>query len=190
VRPLIVVSRRADRNSMDLFEKARLHGTPPTTIELQTRLGRSVANIVEVEPGDREQRLWKRQEEVHPHWERRRPPCGGHNCAGLVWASRRTGIFEIEGWLAILHDDGYRELGLSEVPERGDLVLYRDPQAGYLHVGLVLSIEQGLSRESRQIARVLSKFNSVSGEYIHWEHDHPFQNFSVTIEHWTDRPLG
>ena len=55
----------------------------------------------------------------------RREPTGGYNCAGLVWATRRSALPEPSDWEQALEDDGYRKIETSEHPKVGDIVVYR-----------------------------------------------------------------
>ncbi len=122
----------------------------------------------------------------------RKPCCGVYNCAGHVWAGRRTSLFADAAREMILADDGYRRLGPKEGSLPGDLVIYRDPQVGFLHVGAILEMREGLGPASPKIAWVLSKWDSASGEFMHYAHHVPpwdQQGFSVVVEVWTDRPL-
>ena len=123
---------------------------------------------------------------------RRKPACGVYNCAGHVWASRRTTILEDFAWNMVLADDGYRQLDQGEPPAPGDLVIYRDREHGFLHVGMIAELRQGITAESPPIPWVLSKWDSTSGEVLHHFADVPFakQGFALVIECWTDRPAS
>jgi hypothetical protein len=55
-----------------------------------------------------------------------------------------------------------------------------------MHVGVVI-LKPGIMGGRPNIPAVLSKWNSVSGEYVHSVNDHPL-NGDVSIEIWTDRP--
>jgi hypothetical protein len=105
-----------------------------------------------------------------------------------VWASRRTAICELEAWRFILMDDEYRRLSDSEEPSPGDLVLYVDRQDnGFLHVGQILELREWTGR---RVPWVLSKWNSTSGEVMHYVHDVPIRvQFDVRWEYWSDRPV-
>jgi hypothetical protein len=122
-----------------------------------------------------------------PNWRFRRDSFGLYNCAGLVWASRRTGISKNDDWLRILADDGYHQI--SE-PELDDLVLYMDnDDRTYLHVARIIGFEKGISESSPKIPIVLSKWGHDLGECVHFDHDHALPNdYNVTIEYWTERP--
>lgn len=126
-------------------------------------------------------------------WTKRKPATGIYNCAGHVWASRRTSILDPQDWQVILRDDDYRLLNESEAPVPGDLVLYLD-QANReaLHVGRILGLSPGVASGAQEIPWVLSKWNSTSGEVMHSVHDVPYhsQGIPVAVEYWTDRPLS
>ena len=119
----------------------------------------------------------------------RKPACGVYNCAGLAWASRRTAIYDDVDWDLIFAEDGYRKLSAGENPFLGDLVVYREKDIGYLHVGVIVECESRVG--GLLIPRVLSKWDDASGEYIHWFNDAPFyheKDYVVQLEYWSDRP--
>jgi hypothetical protein len=120
-------------------------------------------------------------------WCFRRHAGGRYNCAGLVWASRRTGISQTDDWRRILTDDGYRE---TSRPQIDDLVLYRDVDDNtYLHVARIISFTPGLTPESEQLPVVLSKWGHDLGECFHLARDHRLPAaYNVKEEYWTERP--
>jgi hypothetical protein len=178
-----------------MFGGAQLLGSTERRIVLQTHRGREVENLIEVEPGEPERRKYQLLlRKYGRNWRQRKPATGVYNCAGLVWASRRTAILADDAWAIILADDGYRKLGPREAPLPGDLVIYRDSDSkiGFLHVGMILTLEPGIAPSSPLIPLVLSKWDSTSGEVVHLCHDVPFDPrvFSLVTEFWTDRPVG
>ncbi|MGM0489891.1 MAG: hypothetical protein ACQESR_24440 [Planctomycetota bacterium] len=171
-----------------MFELERLQGTGDHGIALQTRTGRDITNSVGVELSElhlrRYEALLKR---CGQNWRKRRIPSGEYNCAGHVWASRRTCIYEEEDWRMIFREDGFR---ITEEPVPDDLVVYIGREnEGILHIGRVVELREGMTQESPRIAWVVSKWSDVTGEVFHFEHDHPFKAFGfiVSIEYWTDR---
>jgi hypothetical protein len=175
-----------------MFEELRLLGSTERSIVVQTRKGTPISNVIELEPGAMEQRRYRLLlEQFGPNWIERRPSAGIYNCAGHVWASRRTSILKLEAWHSILSEDGYRIVSQAEMPVAGDLVLYADENGGeYLHVGVILEVREGISPASSPIPWVLSKWNSTSGEVMHFAHDVPYarQGIPTRIQYWTDRP--
>jgi hypothetical protein len=175
-----------------MFEEFKLLGTTERSIVVQTRKGTPIDNLVEIEPGELELRRYQLfLRKFGQNWKERKPAVGVYNCAGHVWASRRTSILADDVWQIILREDGYRSLSGTELPVAGDLVLYVDGDNGkYLHVGMILELVDGVTRESRKIPKVLSKLNSAFGEVVHNERDVPYdkQGISAKIEYWTDRP--
>jgi hypothetical protein len=161
-----------------------LLGVTERKLVLSTAKGNPIDNVIELDPNDRTKRKWAAIRAQHPRWEERRPDTGVYNCAGMTWASRRTTI--LGEYHDILRDDGFRKLHAGEVAQRGDLVLYVDGGL-HAHVGVVQGFEQGLVAGGPPIPIVLSKWDSVSGEYFHRLNDHPFGG-SVAAELWTDRP--
>ena len=176
-----------------MFEELRLLGPTDQSIVVQTRKGSNIKNIVEIEPGPEHRRRYQLLLDRHgKNWRPRKPPTGGYNCAGHVWASRRTAILEDDQWRLILADDGYRRLSEGEQPLPDDLVLYVDADSsGFLHVARVLELKPGIGPDSRPLPWVLSKWDSISGEVMHFERDvnHLHQRFRVRTEYWTDRPI-
>ena len=127
------------------------------------------------------------------NWRERKAATGVYNCAGHVWASRRTSILADNAWRTLLREDDYRLLSDEESPVAGDLALYVDAKDGqYLHVGMILEMNEGIASESPKIPKILSKCNSALGEVIHHERDVPYdkQGISARIEYWTDRPTA
>ena len=171
-----------------MFDEIKLLGPTERRIVVQTRRRGDIANIVELEPDDAARRKYRLLlEKFGRYWEERKPATGGYNCAGHVWASRRTAIFALEAWRLILRDDGYRRLSDSEEPSPGDLVLYVDRRDnGFLHVGEILEVRTWSGGKKPW---VLSKWNSTSGEVMHWVDDVPLHaQFEVRREYWTERP--
>jgi hypothetical protein len=173
-----------------MFNQQRLIGSTRKDIRLDTRRGIGIKN--QIEPQPTQQTLAREQisiQQFGSNWEQRAGPRGVYNCAGLVWASRRTAIVDDEEWNKIYDHDNYRELNTDETPKPGDLAVYLDGDVGYIHVGQVISIEAGLANEARPIPKILSKWDSASGEYIHYPPDVPFRmhfpDFQLT--YWTDR---
>ncbi len=172
-----------------MFELQQLQGMPSPGIALQTRTGRDIGNVLGLELNETHlQRDELFLKTYGGRWKSRRPPSGGYNCAGHVWASRRTCIYEESDWKDILIDDGYRR---TTTPVPDDVVLYVDPDEGILHIARVLSFEY-ITKDSRPIPWVVSKWGDAGRETCHLVDDHPFNasefGFEVTTQYWTDRP--
>jgi hypothetical protein len=122
------------------------------------------------------EREWERR------YQRRTPHTSGYNCFGHAFAGRRTAIYEISLIETILVEDEYVKI---DYPSAGDVVIYRDPDTRDIeHAGIVVGHDSGK-------IEILSKFNDVTGEFIH-EHDDDdlpfFRPFPRTlIEFWSDR---
>jgi len=171
-----------------MLEIARLIGTPPTEIILQTRAGHCVKNSQSCDPDARILARYDMIRRPHSAWVNRKPACGVYNCFGLVWASRRTAIYEEQSILQILEEDGYRKLRMYEQTMQGDIVLYfrfsgeiRDTY----HAAMILETEQ---RRPNKVPLVLSKWNDACGEDIHEITDVPSSLKKCATEIWTDRP--
>jgi hypothetical protein len=154
-----------------MFEEFRIRGTPITSIALETRARRRIDNSVSASASA----------------EAIQPAGGGYNCAGHIWASRRTAIYERKEWDKILSDDGYRQLRDREPILPGDIVIYRDPDPGIgiIHFAEVMRVEN----QRMNVVFALSKWCDWAGEYLHHVADIQFrQNFpDVHIEYWTER---
>lgn len=113
---------------------------------------------------------------------RLRSAASRYNCMGMLFASRRTSI-DTDLWPLIQVDDEYRQLTPSEVPQPGDVIVYRR-DGNLSHLGLVLEVKTNLSDASVS-ATVLSQWG-YSGEYVHPEGQVPTLH-GVPREYWTDR---
>lgn len=172
-----------------MFEEQKFLGPDIKSIRLDTSRGVEILNQIELPPNlqcIKREELWIKK--FGTNWITRTNPRGVYNCAGLVWASRRTSILKNSEWGKIYEHDKYRKLN-NEPPQPGDLAIYTDDKVGYLHVGLVIRIEPGIVSNSELFHRIISKWNSCSGEYIHYPPDVPFKdNFpDYVLEYWTDR---
>ncbi len=171
-----------------MFEEVLLGGGGERRLALETRLGRPIANFIERKPGDRERRVYDLQrKKFGGNWINRKPACGGYNCFGMVFASRRTAVLDAEDADAqiddILGDDGYRPITEAEAVV-GDLVLYKDKSIGLLHAARITR------RGDLKVLFALSKWDSTSGEDEHHIRHHCWTDagFEVELQFWTDRP--
>ncbi len=170
-----------------MFGLSELIGSPQNEIPLVTSKGNQIGNAQGANVSAGRISAFRDMCARRINWNFRRDSYGLYNCAGMIWASRRTGISQNEDWLKILRDDGY---GLTLDPVLDDLVLYRDSvDRSYLHVGRIVGIAPGVSESSPKIPIVLSKWGHDLGECVHFAHDHGIDNsYNVTLEFWTDRP--
>ncbi len=181
-----------------MFEYQKLLGSTERRIIVETKKTRSIDNSIALPPGEHELLRWQRnKKDLGRFWDERKPPCGEYNCAGHVWASRRTAIYNDEEWKKIIVDDGYRPLVSGEEPKIGDLVLYGNEKNGFIHVGQVVELRKlqisSISDVNSQkgIPWILSKWDDASGEYLHNVNDIELfrRNFpDIKIEYMTDRP--
>lgn len=172
-----------------MLEMARLVGTPPKEIILQTRAGHCVTNSQSCEPDENSRVRYDLIRRNHA-WINRKPACGVYNCFGLVWASRRTAIYDEQSISQILVEDCYRKLRIDEQPLPGDIVLYlqfSEEIRDTFHAALILELvaQRG---PCGKVPWVLSKWNGVCGEDIHEIRDIPPSLRNCAIEIWTDRP--
>ena len=105
-----------------------------------------------------------------------------YNCAGLVFANRRTCV-EPMCVPEILRRDGYRQIGIRQAC-RGDVVLYRTPDDEVQHVGILIERNPDYSTGTWRMS-VLSQWG-LGGEFIHDLEDVP-PLFGEPTEAWTDR---
>ena len=143
------------------------------TLSLQTRLGRDIENVQEMEYTAHQQKmqeglLRQAQPTVVAASVRRREASSIYNCHGLTFASRRTGITEERVVNMILADDGYREISLKRALP-GDIVLYYSEQ-GLAHSGVVVQVP---GTGFLAPVRVVSKWGR-GAEYIHDILIHPY----------------
>jgi hypothetical protein len=134
-----------------MFEELRTFGQTEKSIVLETKTGRQIANLVELMPDAKTVADYQRFVSQHgAHWISRTPATGVYNCAGMVWATRRTAILDPRLWQRIIDDDGYEWLAKHELPMPGDIAAYLDIEANeLLHVGRVAYHVDGLSPEAR-----------------------------------------
>jgi hypothetical protein len=177
-----------------MFELARFAGTSGRGIIVQTRKGHEgeLENYIAPEVTTQSANLYAAKRNRHPNWIQRKPATGVYNCAGMVWASRRTTLPNPSDWQKVLHEDNYRPLQASEVPHVGDLVIYRRKNhAEILHVASVFSIHRLDDHDpnSRVAIRALSKWDNQSGEDSHALDDLVLNGGEEYVrEFWTDRP--
>lgn len=179
-----------------LFEGAKLLGQTERSIPLATSAGTGIPNLVELEPDAQALRVAALFVQRHGReWKERKAAAGRYNCAGHVWASRRTAILDPAWMERILQEDGYRLLPQGELPLPDDLVLYRDclpnGRTELLHVGRVFSVDRdGGGAGVFPVIWVISKWNSTSGEWMHRAFDVPYgqMGFTLQIDFVTDRP--
>ncbi len=167
-----------------MFEEQLLAGGTERGIALETRMGNPIGNVLEPAVDERGRRTYDLIRKKHgQRWFNRKAACGGYNCYGMAFASRRTSILEDTQIPDILKDDGYREIQEDQVVV-GDLVFYRDRKLGLLHVARITR------RDEMKALHALSKWNSICGEDEHnIRHDlWSEQGFDVELEFWTDRP--
>jgi hypothetical protein len=171
-----------------MFEFQHLLGSTEHRIQVQTQRGNDVPNVLGLALTEQHRQRYQKLLDDHgAAWRERKPPNGSYNCAGHVWASRRTNIYEESAWRLILSDDGYRR---TSQPLPDDLALYVDSRLGLLHVARIVELRPGLTPQSTSIPLVISKWNDFGGETIHLARDVPFLSlgFDLSIEYWTDRP--
>ena len=171
-----------------MFGLSELIGSPQNEIPLVTSKGNQIGNAQGANVSAGRISAFRDMCARRINWNFRRDSYGLYNCAGMIWASRRTGISQHEDWLKILTDDGYRQ---TLYPVVDDLILYRNSEdRSFLHVGRIVRIEAGVSESSPKIPIVLSKWGHDLGECVHFAHDHGIDNsYNVILEFWTDRPI-
>jgi hypothetical protein len=95
-------------------------------------------------------------------------PSGYYNCMGLVFASRRTQIEDLDRIPEILREDGYVEVHAERDATVGDVVVY-SIEGRFTHVALVVESSSG----PLWVPRILSK-HGWSVEVVHYVHEGPY----------------
>lgn len=174
-----------------MFEEEILLGDTERSIALETREGRVIRNVVAPESGEQAHRKYAAvRKKFGQTWINRKGPCGGYNCYGMVFATRRTAIYDDDDEQIpdILKDDGYRQIPEKDV-RPGDIVLYRDrdPKLGLLHAALVMRRQEW--EGAIPVSFALSKWDDVCGEDEHNVRHHiwPTPEYDVVLEFWTER---
>lgn len=195
------LASRASLHTQNMFED--LVGTPASGIALETSKGTPIDNEQGPELDQHGlDSVARRRLEITGWAEVRRRPAGAiYNCAGLIWASRRTAIYSASDYGRILDDDGYRTLVDAEQPELGDLaVYYLEGTDKIVHVGVVVKFGPPLQRalvaadvgvgvaaaDANRVPYVLSKDNAGDEIVHHMERYDP--GLVCTVRVWTDRP--
>jgi hypothetical protein len=177
-----------------MFDRFTIHGTPRRSIQLATRRGSQIENEQSLDAGMVTEWRDYLNDFAHLALEVRRGACGPYNCAGHVWASRRTSIYSSKDYELILAEDGYVKLPAGTLPMLGDLAVYwfRELQKIW-HVGQVVKLQTleadfTLQRPRTLIPYVLSKFSDWGGEVIHQaERIPPTSGCTSYTEYWSDR---
>ena len=156
------------------------------TIPLSTHIGTDIKNETcspSVEMGERRKAIEEKMS-VKLKYRQVRPPIAGYNCFGLVFALRRTAIYDFD-IDRIVSEDGYCRVDDPNEIHTGDVVLYRDDNVP-IHVALVTHREDVLiwdgSSGGSQAWKVVSKFDDCSGEYEHRIDDFRWNHCSLTWE--------
>jgi hypothetical protein len=176
-----------------MFEDLLFRGTPRREIVVETILGTRLRNFISP-PADfhAQQRQASLVSRVGFGWSERKGATGGYNCAGMVWASRRTCLTEPEDWRIVLKEDGYRRIKQAEQPHVGDVAVYVSSTVKEtIHLARVVEIRKLTAGGDTSAATpwLLSKWDNQFGESFH----HP-QNVHLNggetfeLEYWTDRP--
>lgn len=144
---------------------------PDTSIVTQTRMG---TNIENTQTGGRflpwEEHQASVEKNAHPGAVFRGEPTRLYNCHGLVFASRRTGIYQSRELGKILKEDGYEKIGEAEALP-GDVVIYLAPDTGDFEHSAVVIAEP--KEDALGIPRVLSKWGQAH-EVVHYANDCPY----------------
>jgi hypothetical protein len=179
-----------------MFEDLKFRATPRREIVVETARGTRLRNFVSP-PADfhAQQRQTSLVARMGIGWTERKGPTGGYNCAGMVWASRRTCLTEPDDWRIVLEEDGYRRLLQSEAPQVGDVAVYVSTVAlEIMHVARVVELRRlttGSSAAGAAVPWLLSKWDNQLGESFHHpQHVHLNGGEPFELQFWTDRPEG
>ena len=182
---------------MELDDLRSFEAQMPPEVIVTTRRGTRLSILASTKPPLQRVRSYEAERSKPLHgWVNRKPATGGYNCYGHILASRRAVLpLDDEDLVRCLREDGYRPLSPKEPVATGDVVLYRDPKVGILHMGAVIC-QQRIAEDTvgftgmtdRMLMRVLSKWDQHWGEDVHRLHDVPAAWGSPEQEIWTDRP--
>ena len=138
---------------------------PGGTLHLDTAAGNHIENsqLGELTFGDRLHAGDLRRD--YPDSTVRAAPTSRYNCHGLVFASRRTGVYDSEVIRRILDDDGYVRVDAA-LP--GDILLYIDETGDIEHSAVVVSAPLELG-----VPLVVSKWGK-GHETMHWANSCPY----------------
>lgn len=178
-----------------MFEELHLIGDTTQSIVLQTRKGRDVRNAIAPEPGGKQVAIYGLiRAQFGALWKQRKPACGGYNCFGHLFASRRTAVHDDAEIQKIFEDDGIRKLRPDEWPQVDDLVLYSYLQGRTrkpFHVARITKVESlvipeqsgGALMKRTPILTVVSKWNDSAGEDEHkWRDIGLWENLDLDLE--------
>jgi hypothetical protein len=181
-----------------MFELQKLMRGSGGEIVVQTKTGRSIQNSVALPPSEKELRDYEVfRRDNGSRWINRKPACGTYNCMGMLFASRRTAIYDAQEVPKILKDDGYRPLKNEEPPRIDDIVMYSSTMGEYFHGGRIIKVEPLVYTPSGGDAlfntqyhlTVLSKWNDCFGEDQHSLRDVQYAHLNIPFETvvYTDR---
>lgn len=113
--------------------------------------------------------------------ERTQTSTGTYNCHGMVFAARRTQIYEADILRKILHDDGYQQIQEAETLP-GDIALYVRDLGQIDHSAVV--VESPPMNAFLRTPKVFSKWGTWV-EVIHWANECPWaQEVDTTIQYF------
>lgn len=153
-------------------------------LALETKARYPIPNEVSARPSPKHHAQYARLVSQHKQWVPRKSPSGEYNCFGMVWAARRTGIYEEAALARIIKDDGYRVIPPQDAVF-GDLVKYALEDGSTTHVGVYSHDLPPLAASGRPFKIILSKLNDSLGEVFHQLQDAWFPYH--TIAFLTDR---
>lgn len=138
-------------------------------IKVQTRKATDISNcqVFSMSPFERNQ--FSSYERRYQGVIFRNLPTAIYNCHGLVFASRRTGIFEVEEIYKILKEDNYTEVNPNDVLP-GDIVLYFSVDGDIEHSGVVVSAPDTITR----LPKIYSKWGKYC-EAVHYANICPYE---------------
>ncbi|MDD5681272.1 MAG: hypothetical protein PHI59_08555 [Candidatus Omnitrophica bacterium] len=147
-------------------------------IIVQTRKGNDVDNSQNMEISSYETNLLRELEnsvERKFGGERRNNASTVYNCHGLTFASRRTGIYDIQEIHKILKEDDYDEILESDVMP-GDIVVYFSENGDIEHSGIVIS----KGEPPLNIPKIVSKWGHAGFEVIHYVNRSPYSAIKIS----------
>lgn len=181
-----------------MFEAEILAGSAEKGVRVDTHRGTPIPNVIAPQADEASKQRYDRIRKLYgKSWSNRKPATGVYNCYGMIFASRRTSIYDDENDTLIqriLDEDGYRKLSNQDEAVPGDIVLYRESKRNsILHIAMVMRREPLSRADGGVVAKeggacyALSKWSDRDGEDEHHIEHHCWTYLDVSKEYWTDR---
>ena len=142
------------------------------SIHFETRNGTPIANSQFLSIPVGHSVYFAQFQQDYPRVVCRAEPSSFYNCHGLVFASRRTWVDDVQEVRKVLHEDCYTEVA-SQNALPGDVILYFDEEGDIEHSGIVVSKPMKIIQSTIPVPRVVSKWG-MWREVIHYVGECPY----------------